>query len=251
MKKILITGGAGFIGSHLVESFQGIAEEIRVLDNLKTGKRANLRGLDHRMIVGSITDSEVVRTAIQGVDQVFHCAALSNVPECLDNPAECDRINLQGLVNVLKASEGHGVSNFSFASSASVYGPTPSVPTDEQAPLSPDNPYAQSKADGEVLIADFHSRGRMSAVSLRLFNVYGPRQDPGSGYAAAIPQFISKALRDEEITIYGDGLQTRDFVFVKDVTAAFHHLSTRPHLSSPFNVGGSQAITVTPYLLLP
>ena len=244
MKKILITGGAGFIGSHLVEAFQDRCEEIRVLDNFRTGKKSNLRGLQHQLIPGSITDPEIVKAAVRGVDQVFHCAALANVPECLDNPHDCHRVNIQGLLNVLEASERQGVSSFSFASSASVYGPTPPVPTNEEAPLNPNNPYAQSKAEGEALIADFHRRGRISAVALRLFNVFGPRQDPKSGYAAAIPQFISKALRNEDITIYGDGLQTRDFVFVKDVAAAFQEASSDFENTGLFNVGGQKAIRI-------
>lgn len=242
--KILVTGGAGFIGSHLVEAYQGIAEEIRVLDNLKTGKIANLHGFSYELLVGSVADAAVVEEAVRGVDHVFHLAALANVPECLKFPSECQRINIKGLTNVLEASEAWGVSRLLFPSSASVYGSSPPRPTTERTPLAPNNPYARSKAEGEKILNSRKGKGVLSTCSLRFFNVFGPRQDPLGTYAAVIPHFILKALKNEDIVIFGDGRQTRDFVFVKDVVAALIHVTRNPQNVGPFNVGGSTSIGI-------
>ena len=242
--KILITGGAGFIGSHLVAAYQGIAEEIRVLDNFQSGRAENLEGFSHTLIKGSVCDSALVNEAVDGIDCVFHLAALGNVPECLKNPHQCNETNIQGLKNILKSSQKWDVPRFVFPSSASVYGLNPPNPTREDIPLSPLNPYANSKVEGERLVDSLGQSTQCSTCSLRLFNVFGPHQDPNGGYAAVIPLFISKALKNEPIEIHGDGLQTRDFISVRDVIAAFVHTAKHPDLKGPFNVGNTKAIRI-------
>jgi len=242
--KILITGGAGFIGSHLVEAFQDIAREIRVLDNFRTGKSKNLAGFSHTLINGSVSDSAVINEAVRGIDCVFHLAALGNVPECLKNPNDCRDTNINGLKNVLDCVKKWGVPRFIFPSSASVYGLNPPSPTREDTPLSPLNPYARSKAKGECLVDTLNDSGSCSTCSLRLFNVFGPRQAPDGGYAAVIPLFISRALTNEPIEIHGDGLQTRDFISVRDVSSALIHAAKHPGLMGAFNVGTSKTIRI-------
>jgi UDP-glucose 4-epimerase len=241
--RILITGGAGFIGSHLTEHFQGRAD-IVVLDNLRTGYRHNLDGLAHTFIEGSITDRATVDHAMQGVDVVFHLAAMISVPESMERPHECAAINVLGLLNVLEAAAATGVRKVIHASSAAVYGDNPTVPKCESMLPEPHSPYAITKLDGEYYCQMFHRAGRLNTASLRFFNVFGPRQDPQSAYAAAVPIFMQKAFADEPITIFGDGEQTRDFVHVKDIAAALAHVAMRPDLNGTFNVGYGTSMTV-------
>lgn len=242
--KILITGGAGFIGSHLVEHFQGIASEIIVLDNLRSGYLENLTGLDHTFVHGCITDRTLVDSLMPGVDAVFHLAAMISVPESMANPIECARINVTGLLHVLESAANHGVKKIVLASSAAVYGDNPVVPKTEDMIPEPKSPYAITKLDGEYYLDMFRREGRINTASLRFFNVFGPRQDPNSAYAAAVPIFISKSLADEPITIFGDGLQTRDFIFVKDVTAALAHAAFNQDMHGTYNVGYGGSITI-------
>lgn len=242
-QKILVTGGAGFIGSHLVEHYQGKAE-IVVLDNFRTGHRKNLDGLDCTLIEGSITNQEDVDCAMHGVDYVFHLAALVSVPESIEQPEECERINVQGTLNVLNAAAKHGVKKFIHASSAAVYGDNPIDPKTEDMEPAPKSPYASTKLEGERMAEQFRLDGELNTCSLRFFNVFGPRQDPNSAYAAAIPIFIKQALSNEPITIYGDGEQTRDFIYVKDLVAAMGHASTTDYMHGAYNVGYGKSITI-------
>ncbi|MBW7995757.1 MAG: NAD-dependent epimerase/dehydratase family protein [Candidatus Glassbacteria bacterium] len=217
--RILVTGGAGFIGSHVVEHFHA-GHEVVVVDNLRTGYRSNLDGLNHQFHEVTITDRERLFPLFEGVDRVFHLAAMISVPESLGKPAECVEINTQGTLNVLEAAREHGVERVVFTSSAAVYGDNPVVPKREDMLPEPKSPYAVTKLDGEYYLKIFEDEWGVGAGPLRFFNVFGPRQDPRSQYAAAIPIFIHRALRGEDITVYGDGTQVRDFVYVKDVVSA-------------------------------
>jgi UDP-glucose 4-epimerase len=241
--KILITGGAGFIGSHLVEHFQGKAEEIRVLDNLRSGYRKNLEGLEHTFIEGSITDPSVVGDAVSGVDHIFHLAALVSVPESMERPSETVDINVTGLLNVLEAAARLGVKKMIHASSAAVYGDNPAVPKTEAMLPEPKSPYAITKLDGEYYLSLYRQPGRLDTCSFRFFNVFGPRQDPKGAYAAAVPIFIEHALSGQPITVFGDGGQTRDFIYVKDIVSALV-FGAENSLSGTFNVGYGQQITI-------
>ena len=219
MKKILITGGAGFIGSHIAELAQQ-RYQVRILDNFRTGHHRNLKNVNCELIEGSVTSRDTVKRAVEGVEAVFHLAALVSVPESMTNISECLQINGQGMINLLEASAEAGVKRLIFSSSAATYGDDPASPKTEDMTPAPKSPYAITKLDGEYYCRMFTETGRLSTAVFRYFNVFGPRQDPNSAYAAAVPIFISRALNNADITIYGDGGQTRDFVFVKDVAAA-------------------------------
>ncbi|MDR1818024.1 MAG: NAD-dependent epimerase/dehydratase family protein [Puniceicoccales bacterium] len=233
---ILVTGGAGFIGSHIAEHFQGRAH-VRVLDNLRTGHRRNLDGLDVEFIEGSVTDRAAVERAVAGADYVFHLAALVSVPESMSAPRECAEINVLGHLNVLEAAAAAGARKLVFASSAAVYGYAPATPTVETATPEPRSPYAITKLDGEYYNALFTREGRLETASIRFFNVFGPRQDPKGAYAAAVPIFIKRALRGEMLSIFGDGGQTRDFIFVKDIVGALVFAAQTPGVTGVFNAG--------------
>jgi len=241
--RILITGGAGFIGSHIVEHFQGQAE-IVVLDDFRTGYRRNLAGLDCRVVEGSILDETALTKAMQGVERVFHLAAMISVPESVQKPAECVQLNVEGTRRVLTAAVRVGARNVVLASSAAIYGDNPLVPKLETMPPEPKSPYAETKLAGEHLLADFQRVHGLATASLRFFNVFGPRQDPQSAYAAAVPIFIARALRSEDITIYGDGEQTRDFIYVKDIVGALDFVSRSPAATGSYNVGYGQSLSV-------
>jgi UDP-glucose 4-epimerase len=242
-QKILVTGGAGFIGSHIVEHYQGRAE-IVVLDNLRSGFSANLSSLDHHFIEGSITDRSAVIAAMRGVDCVFHLAAMISVPESMLSPRECVEINVQGLLNVLEAAHEADVKKVVLASSAAVYGSNPTVPKTEEMLPEPRSPYAVTKLDGEYYLEMYRREHALDTASLRFFNVFGPRQDPASPYAAAVPIFIKQAIAGESIVIFGDGEQTRDFIYVKDIVLALAHVAERRDVNGVFNVGYADSITV-------
>ncbi|NWK57060.1 NAD-dependent epimerase/dehydratase family protein [Verrucomicrobiaceae bacterium N1E253] len=241
---ILITGGAGFIGSHIVEHFQGKADTIRVLDNLRTGYRHNLDGFDCEFIEGSITDRALVKQAMQGIDYVFHLAAMVSVPESMSKISECVDINVNGLINVLEEASEAGVKKLVFASSAANYGDNPTVPKVETMYPEPKSPYAITKLDGEYYLEMFRSEGKLETASIRFFNVFGPRQDPKGAYAAAVPIFIEKAVKSEDITVFGDGEQTRDFIYVKDIVGALVFAVTTDGVHGTFNAGYGGQITI-------
>ena len=241
--RILVTGGAGFIGSHIVEQLHTHAE-VRVLDNLRSGHRHNLTGLRHEFMAGSILDRATVRAAMNGVDYVFHLAAMVSVPESMQQPVECVAVNTTGTLIVLEEAARAGVKKLAFSSSAAVYGDSPVVPKVETMRPEPVSPYAVTKLDGEFYGALFTREHRLATVSLRYFNVFGPRQDPRSQYAAAVPAFIARALPNEPLTIHGDGEQTRDFVPVQTVAAANIFLATQSAATGVFNVASGEAITI-------
>ena len=240
--RILITGGAGFIGSHIVEHFQGKAD-IRVLDNLRTGYLHNIEPFDVEFIEGDILDREAVKRAVDGVDYVFHLAAMISVPESMFNPFECVKINVEGTLNVLEEAANAGVNKLCFSTSAAIYGDNPEVPKYETMIPEPKSPYAITKLDGEYYCAMFANEGKLATVCLRYFNVFGPRQDPGSAYAAVIPIFVSKAVANEPITIFGDGEQTRDFIYVKDIVAANVFMAEND-FTGVYNVAYRKKVTI-------
>ena len=241
--RVLVTGGAGFIGSHIVEHYAGTAE-VRVLDNLRSGYRENLAGFDVEFLEGSITDRAAVKQAVQGVDYVFHLGAMISVPESMEKPIECVEINAQGTLTVLQEAAEAGVKKLCFSSSAANYGDNPTVPKLEAMVPEPKSPYAVTKLDGEFYCGIFAGEGWLKTACMRYFNVFGPRQDPGSQYAAAIPIFIHKALRNAPITIFGDGEQTRDFIYVKDIVAANAFLAENDAPAGVYNVAYGQRQTV-------
>lgn len=241
--KILVTGGSGFIGSHVVEHYQNKAEVV-VLDNLRSGHRKNLAGLNCRFIEGSILDRQLVDEAMVGADYVFHLAALVSVPESMSLPEETANINVHGLLNVLESARTHRVKKLCFASSAAVYGENPVQPKVETMAPDPRSPYAITKLDGEYYCGLFAREGWLPTACLRFFNVFGPRQDPNSAYAAAVPIFLHRARNNEPVTIYGDGGQTRDFIYVKDIVGALAFTAETESLGGVFNAGYGSAITV-------
>ena len=240
--RVLITGGAGFIGSHIAEYFNGKAE-IRIFDNLRTGYKHNLDGLDVEFIEGDICDRAAVKAAMQGVDYVFHLAAMVSVPESMFKPGECVDINVHGLLNVLEEAAAAGVKKLCFSTSAAIYGDNPVVPKLETMIPEPKSPYAITKLDGEYYCNMFTREGKLQTACLRYFNVFGPRQDPKSAYAAAIPIFTAKAVANEDITIYGDGEQTRDFIYVKDIVEA-NVFMAMSEFTGVYNIAYGQKITI-------
>jgi len=240
--KVLITGGAGFIGSHLVEYFQGKAE-VRVLDNLRSGYRKNLDGFEVEFIEGDILDRNAVREAVKGVDYIFHLAAMISVPESMFKPIECVDINVKGLLIVLEEAADAGVRKLCFSTSAAIYGDNPLVPKREEMLPEPKSPYAITKLDGEYYCNMFTKEGRLQTACMRYFNVFGPRQDPKSAYAAAVPIFTAKAVANDKITIFGDGDQTRDFIYVKDIVAANVFMAEND-FTGVYNVAYGKKITI-------
>ena len=240
---VLITGGAGFIGSHLAARLQG-GHAVRVLDDLSTGRRENLAGLRVELIEGSITDRAAVSRAVRDVEVVFHLAAMVSVPESMQRPDACVERNVTGLLNVLTAATEAKVRRLCFSSSAAVYGERPESPKREDLAPDPRSPYAITKLDGEYYCRLWSATTPLETVSLRYFNVFGPRQDPKSAYAAAVPIFLRQALASEPLTIFGDGGQTRDFISVHDVVAANLFAATTPGMAGVYNVGYGGEMTV-------
>jgi UDP-glucose 4-epimerase len=241
--KVVITGGAGFIGSHLVEHYQDKADVV-VLDNFRTGYRANLDGLKCRLVEGSILDQELVAEVVAGADYVFHLAALVSVPESMSEPAETVRLNVLGLLHVLEASRRAGVKKLCFASSAAVYGENPAEVKTEALTPDPRSPYAVTKLDGEYYCELFRREGWLPTASVRFFNVFGPRQDPLGPYAAAVPIFLARALAGQPLIVFGDGGQTRDFIYVKDIVGALAFLAETPGAGGVFNAGYGESTSI-------
>jgi len=220
--KFLVTGGAGFIGSHLAEELVQRGHQVRIVDDFSTGKKKNIASfLDKiELIEGDIRDIEVCRQAAKGMDFVLHQAALTSVPYSIENPLLTNEINIKGTLNLLLASRDAAVQRYVFASSAAVYGDDPHLPKKEEVVGASLSPYALSKRVGEMFCQLFTRTFGLSTVCLRYFNIFGPRQDPASQYASVIPLFISRMLKNEKPVIFGDGEQTRDFLFVSNVVEA-------------------------------
>ncbi|AKB52832.1 UDP-glucose 4-epimerase [Methanosarcina barkeri str. Wiesmoor] len=242
--KVLVTGGAGFIGSHIAEYFAEAGHTVRILDNLATGFLRNIPQYKNvEFIKGDICDFPLVEKAALGMDYVFHEAALVSVPLSCEKPSEAFQINTLGTLNVLQACVKAGVKKFVTASSAAIYGNNPVLPKRESMYPEPASPYAISKLDGEYLARMFYENHGLRTTCLRYFNVYGPRQDPKSPYAAVIPIFLERAKLGKDLVIYGDGLQSRDFVHVKDVVRA--NVAALEHGDGQvFNVAMGKSVTV-------
>jgi UDP-glucose 4-epimerase len=217
--KVVVTGGAGFIGSNLAEELSK-RYEVTVVDDLATGRESNLSGLDVEYLRGSILDTELLARAFRDARFVFHQAALPSVQRSVEDPVSSNMVNVNGTLNVLMAARDAGVQKVLFASSSSVYGDTPILPKVEIMTPDPKSPYAISKLAGEHYCRVFTSLYGVPTVALRYFNVFGPKQNPKSQYAAVIPNFITRVLDGEPPVIHGDGRQTRDFTFVRDVVQA-------------------------------
>ncbi len=222
MAHYLVTGGAGFIGSHLVEELVSMGERVRVFDDFSTGKRENIEPWRDRIecIEGDTRDSQAVGAAMDGIDYVLHQAALPSVPRSVKDPVTTDAVNVGGTLNVLWAARRKKVKRVVFASSSSVYGNADVSPKHEELPLAPASPYAVSKLAGEHYCRVFHEVYGLETVSLRYFNVFGPRQEPDSAYAAVIPIFLREMTNGRPAPVDGDGTQTRDFTFVMNVVEA-------------------------------
>jgi len=221
MMKALVTGGAGFIGSHIVDRLLTDGAEVVVLDNFSTGKRGNLSAHDKLKIVeGDVGDAATVNRLAQGVAWIFHQAAVASVPATIDDPVGSHQTNYVGTLNVLEAARKQGVSRVMFAASAAAYGDLPEIPKTETMAVKPLSPYAVDKLASEYICRVYYQLFGVETVCLRYFNVFGPRQDPSSPYSGVISVFTDRVSRGEAPTIFGDGEQTRDFVFVADVVEA-------------------------------
>lgn len=217
--KVLVTGGAGFIGSHLVDALLAAGSRVRVLDNLSTGKRANL-SMSHphlELAVGDIRDRSAVRDAVAGTDAIVHLAAVASVQASVDDPLGTHETNMGGTLNLLEAARHGGIRRVIYASSAAVYGDTTELPVAENSRLNPLSPYAADKLSGEHYLDFYGRKFGIAGTAFRFFNIYGPRQDPSSPYSGVISIFVERLRERRPVTIFGDGRQTRDFVYVGDL----------------------------------
>ena len=242
MSNILVTGGAGFIGSNLTEALLQQGHTVRVLDNFSTGKRENIvfdkdNGL-LQVIMGDIRDQDICLKAADGVDYLFHQAALASVPQSVEDPVTSNSVNVGGTLNLLWAAKERRVKRFIYASSCAIYGDDPSLPKKEDMAPAPLSPYALQKYIGERYCSLFSQLYGLETVCLRYFNVFGPKQDPGSIYSAVIPRFIDAFLEGHPPTVYGDGEQSRDFVYIENlVEANLHAMSASSFNGEVINIG--------------
>ena len=247
--RVLVTGGAGFIGSHLVTRLLGDGHAVRVVDNLATGFRHNLESVMDRLdfLEADVCDPDVCNEAVSGVDVVFHAAALPSVPRSMADPVGTHNTNVNATLNLLESCRRQGVRRFVYSSSSSAYGDTPVLPKVETMEPLPRSPYAAAKLSGELYSLAYARAGLLEAVALRYFNVFGPRQDPNGPYAAVIPLIFRAVLMDVPVTIYGDGLQTRDFTYVDNVVDANLLAASQPAervSGHVVNVGTGSRITL-------
>jgi UDP-glucose 4-epimerase len=251
MSRCLVTGGGGFIGSHLVDALLDGGHEVRVLDNFSTGDRGNLLHLsaDVEILEGDLRSFERVASAASGCDLVFHQAALPSVPRSVQDPSTSNEVNATGTLNVLLAARNAEVQRLVYASSSSVYGATRAEVKHEELAVQPLSPYGVSKYAGEAYCRSFHEVYGLETVALRYFNIFGPRQSPVSEYAAVIPNFFAASLLDEAPVVYGSGEQCRDFTYVANAVQANLKAATAPDVSGKvFNVGGGRRTTVNALL---
>ena len=245
--RAVVTGGAGFIGSHIADELVRRGWHVTILDNLFSGKLENIRHLVSagraEFIQGSVTDQPLLKDIFSGVQYVFHQAAVASVPYSIADPAASHEVNVTGTLHVLLAARDCAVKKVVFASSAAVYGDSPTLPKQEDLPPAPLSPYAVNKLTAEHYCRVFNTVYGLPTACLRYFNVFGPRQDPASEYAAVIPRFILSILQGRSPTIFGDGEQTRDFAFVSDVVAA-NLLAAEGSASGVFNIGCGERITL-------
>lgn len=248
--RVLVTGGAGFIGSHLVERLLRSGHEVRVIDDLSTGTNADLlSALGVELVRGDVADPAAVKEAVRGCDAVAHLAAVASVVASMERPLDTLRSNVTGAVTVFQAAASGGVGRVVFASSAAVYGANQDLPLSEDAREMPLSPYAADKLAGEHYLAHFHRTGACRGHAFRFFNVYGPRQDPGSPYSGVISVFLDRASRGQPLVVHGDGGQTRDFVYVKDVvdvlTRALEGTGDEEGHMPVTNIGRGVAVSIT------
>jgi nucleoside-diphosphate-sugar epimerase len=249
--KYLVTGGAGFIGSHIVSALLERGESVRVFDNLATGRESNLEALkgDVHFIKGDLRDFDSVKVAIQGVEVIFHQAALASVPRSIADPISSLETNINGTQNVLLAARDAGVRRVVYASSSSVYGNVPILPKQESMPTRPMSPYAVQKLTGELLCGVFTQIYGLETVALRYFNVFGPRQDPTSEYAAVIPRFLTAILKGRKPIVFGNGEQTRDFTYIANVVQAnLLAASSKDAVGCAINIGCGEQISLNAVL---
>jgi UDP-glucose 4-epimerase len=243
--KVLVTGGAGFIGSNLARRLVERGDHVRVLDDLSTGRRSNLDGLDVELVADDVRRGDRVDAAMRGVDLVFHQAALPSVQRSIEDPVRCAEVNVLGTLNVLLAAVEHGVRRVVVASSSSIYGNGTAARRAETDLPDPISPYAASKLAAERYAVSFSRLQPVETVALRYFNVFGPGQDAASPYAAVVPRFVRAVAAGEPVTIYGDGRQSRDFTYVSDVVAANLLAAEAPAVSgSVINVAAGRTSTV-------
>ncbi len=254
--RYLITGGAGFIGSHIAETLLREGAVVRVFDNLATGQQRNIQALkklqgDLEIISGDLRNRDAVQKAVAGVEVVFHQGALASVPRSIADPVASLETNINGTQNVLLAARDVGVRRVVYASSSSVYGNTPTLPKHEEMPAAPMSPYAVQKLTGELLCRVFTRIYQLETVALRYFNVFGPRQDPASEYAAVIPRFLMALLSKRRPIVFGDGEQTRDFTYVENVVQA-NLLAATSHdaVGTAINIGCGERISLNSVLYL-
>ena len=245
--KILVTGGAGFIGSHIAEALVKNKQDVRILDNFSTGKIENIKHFENKidLIEGTITDKTTVDDAVRGCDYIFHEAAFVSVEESIKNPVKTWDVNIRGTLLILAAASRMGIKRVVLASSAAVYGDTLALPKREDGSLAPKSPYGESKHINEMNAEKYFKDFKLQTVCLRYFNVYGPRQDPNSPYSGVISKFVSAAMKKAQPVIYGDGEQTRDFVYVKDVVRAnLFAMSERKAVGQVFNIGTGKETSI-------